>query len=384
VEQGHGVVTVRPVYLDYNASTPIDPAVAAAMLPFLDGRYGNPSSGHWASIEAKAALENARGQVAALLKCESGEIIFTSGGSEANNLALKGVFFASREKGDHIITTGIEHPAIVEPCRFLQRLGAQVEYLPVDGTGRIDPADLRRAITSRTILVSIMHANNEVGTIEPIAECARLAHERGVLFHTDAAQSVGKISTDVSELGVDLLSIAGHKVYAPKGVGALYVRRGIRLEPLIHGAGHEAGRRAGTESALLAVALGTACERARDLAPMDRMCTLRDHFWQELQKSFGNRIALNGHPIHRLPNTLNVSFVGRIGAEILAQLDDVAASTGSACHAGRIELSPVLQAMAIAPEVGMGAIRFSLGRMTTRDEIDAVVERLTEEFARAG
>jgi cysteine desulfurase len=376
-------VTARRIYLDYNASTPIDPAVAAAMRPFLDGRYGNPSSGHWASIEAKAALEKARGQVAALLQCADDEIVFTSGGSEANNLALKGVFFALRDKGDHIITTAIEHPAIVEPCRFLERLGAQVTYLPVGDTGRIDPADLRRAITPRTILVTIMHANNEVGTIEPIAECADIAHERGVLFHTDAAQSVGKISTDVTELGVDLLSIAGHKVYAPKGVGALFVRRGVRLEPLIHGAGHEAGRRAGTESALLAVALGTACERARDLEPMDRVRTLRDHFWHELQKSFGNRIALNGHPTHRLPNTLNVSFVGRIGAEILARLEGVAASTGSACHAGRIELSPVLQAMGVAPEIGMAAIRFSLGRATTREEIDEAVERLTEIFAKA-
>jgi cysteine desulfurase len=376
-------MTARHIYLDYNASTPIDPAVAAAMQPFLDGRYGNPSSGHWASAEAKAALENARSQVAALLNCQADEIVFTSGGSEANNLALKGVFFALRDKGNHIVTTAIEHPAIVEPCRFLERLGAEVTYLPVDGTGRIDPADLHRAITPRTILVSIMHANNEVGTIEPIEECAHIAHERGVLFHTDAAQSVGKISTDVSELGVDLLSIAGHKVYAPKGVGALFVRRGVRLEPLIHGAGHEAGRRAGTESALLAVALGTACARARDLAPMDRVRTLRDHFWQELQKSFGNRIALNGHPVHRLPNTLNVSFVGRIGAEILTRLDGVAASTGSACHAGRIELSPVLQAMGTAPEVGMGAIRFSLGRATTRGEIDAAVECLTEIFAKA-
>ena len=376
-------MTVRPIYLDYNASTPIDPAVAAAMRPFLDGRYGNPSSGHWASIDAKAALEHARGQVAALLGCHSDEVVFTSGGSEANNLALKGVFFALRDKGDHIVTTAIEHPAIVEPCRFLERLGAQVTYLPVDGTGRIDPADLRRAITPRTVLVSIMHANNEVGTIEPIAECARIAHERGVLFHTDAAQSVGKISTDVTELGVDLLAITGHKVYAPKGVGALFVRRGVRLEPLVHGAGHEAGRRAGTESALLAVALGTACERARDLAPMDRVRALRDHFWQELQKNFGNRIALNGHPTHRLPNTLNVSFVGCIGAEVLARLDGVAASTGSACHAGRIELSPVLQAMGVPPDAGMGAVRFSLGRSTTREEIDATLEGLTEIFAKA-
>jgi cysteine desulfurase len=375
---------MKRIYLDYNASTPIDPAVATAMNRFVEDHYGNPSSGHWASIGAKAALEAARGQVAAVLGCHNDEIVFTSGGSEANNLALKGVFFALREKGDHIITTRIEHPAIIEPCRFLEHLGARVTYLPVDDTGRIDPNDLREAITPRTILVSIMHANNEVGTIEPIDDCVQIAREHDVLFHTDAAQSAGKVPTDVNELGADLLSIAGHKVYAPKGIGVLFVRRGVRLEPLIHGAGHEGGRRAGTESALLAAGLGKACELARDLAPMDRVRTLRDHFWQELQKRFGNRIVLNGHPTYRLPNTLNVSFVGRIGAEILARLEGVAASTGSACHSGRIELSPVLEAMGVAPEIGMGAIRFSLGRTTARDEIDSVVERLTEIFAKAG
>lgn len=369
-------MTVRHIYLDYNASTPIDPAVAAAMLPLLDEHFGNPSSGHWASIEAKAVLDTARSQIASLLGCHSDEVVFTSGGSEANNLTLKGIFFRLREKGDHIITTRIEHPAIVEPCRFLERLGAQITFLPVDGTGRIDPDDLRAEITPRTILVSIMHANNEVGTIQPVQECARIANDRGILFHTDAAQSVGKIATDVSQLGVDLLSIAGHKVYAPKGVGALFVRRGVMLEPLIHGAGHEGGRRAGTESALLAVGLGKACELARDLAAMERVRVLRDHFWSELQKRFGNRVVLNGHPVHRLPNTLNVSFIGRIGAEILAQLDGVAATTGSACHSGRVELSPVLKAMGIEADVGMGAIRFSLGRATTRDEVDTVVAQL--------
>ena len=372
------------IYLDYNASTPIDPVVLAAMRPFLQDHYGNPSSQHWASVGAKAAIETARGQVAALLGCHDDEIVFTSGGSEANNLALKGAFFALRDKGDHIITTRIEHPSIIEPCRLLARLGAQVTYLPVDRTGRIDPGDLRQAITPRTILISIMHANNEVGTIEPIEDCARIAHEHAILFHTDAAQSVGKISTDVNELGVDLLSIAGHKVYAPKGVGALFVRRGVRLEPVIHGAAHETGRRAGTESALLAVGLGKACELALDLASMDRVRTLRDHFWQELAQRFGNRIALNGHPTRRLPNTLNASFVGQIGTEILAQLDGVAATTGSACHSGHIELSPVLEAMRVAPEVGMGAVRFSLGRTTTRNEVDVVVERLADLFARAG
>jgi cysteine desulfurase len=339
---------VRPIYLDYNASTPIHPAVAAAMRPYLEQAHGNPSSGHWAAIPAKATIERARGRVAALLGCVPDEVVFTSGGSEANNLALKGVFFALRTKGDHIVTTEVEHPAILAPCRFLERLGARVTYLPVDGTGRIDPDDLRAAITSGTILVSIMHANNEIGTIQPIRACARIARERGALFHTDAAQSVGKIPTRVDELGVDLLTIAGHKLYAPKGVGALYVRRGVMLEPLIHGAGHEGGRRAGTESALLAIGLGVACELAQDLAPMEEIRALRDRFWHALQERLGEHVVLNGHPEHRLPNTLNVAFVGRIGAEILVELDGVAASTGSACHAGRIELSPVLAAISVA------------------------------------
>ena len=374
---------MQRIYLDYNASTPTDRAVALAMRPFLEDHYGNPSSGHWAATTAKAALETARGQVAVLLGCHNDEIVFTSGGSEANNLALKGAFFALRHKGRHIITSRIEHPAIIEPCQFLERMGAQVTYLPVDGTGRIDPDGLHKAFTPGTILVSMMHANNEVGTIQPIAECVRIAHEHGVLFHTDAAQSVGKIPTGVNDLGVDLLSLAGHKLYAPKGVGALFVRRGLSLEPLIHGAGHESGRRAGTESALLAVGLGEACKLARDLTPMDPVRILRDHFWQMLREQFGNRVALNGHSTHRLPNTLNVSFVGRIGAEILGRLEGVAASTGSACHSGCLELSPVLEAMGVAPEVGMGAVRFSLGRETTRNEIDAVAERLVDILATA-
>jgi cysteine desulfurase len=379
----HQAAAQRQIYLDYNASTPIDPAVAAAMRPYLADGYGNPSSGHWAAKPAAIALEKAREDVAAMLGRPSDEVVFTSGGSEANNLALKGVFFANRDKGDHIITTRIEHPAILAPCRFLERLGARVTYLPVDSKGRVDRDDLRTAITPRTILVSIMHANNEVGTIQPIEDCARIARERDILFHTDAAQTVGKIPTNADELGVDLLSIAGHKAYAPKGIGALWVRRGVRLEPLIHGADHESGRRAGTESALLAVALGKACELARDLAPMQRVRALRDRFWQELQRRFGALVVLNGDPEHRLPNTLNVAFVGRVGAEILAGLDGVAASTGSACHSGRVELSPVLQAMGVTPAVGMGAIRFSLGRDTTAAEIETVVERLASVLAAA-
>jgi cysteine desulfurase len=365
-----------PIYFDYNASTPVDPAVAAAMRPLLEQAFGNPSSGHWASTPAKAALERARRQVAALIGAAPDEIVFTSGGSEANNLAIKGTFFAPSRHGAHIITSTIEHPAVLAPCRFLERFGASITYVQVDRTGRIDPEDVRRAVTPQTMLISIMHANNEVGTIQPIEEIGEIARERGIRFHTDAAQSAGKISIDVSELGSDLLSIAGHKLYAPKGIGALYVRGGLELEPLIHGAGHELGRRAGTESAPLAVGLGAASASARDLDPMEHVRALRDRFWQALQDRFGDRVVLNGHATHRLPNTLNVSFVGKIGAEILAQLSDVAASTGSACHAGRIELSPVLAAMGVPERIGMGAIRFSLGRTTTSDEIDDVVTRL--------
>jgi cysteine desulfurase len=371
------------VYLDYNASTPIDPAVAAAMRPLLEDHFGNPSSGHWAASGASAALEQARSQVADLLGAESNEIVFTSGGSEANNLALKGVAWALKDRGNHIITSAVEHPAIVAPCRFLEQQGFAVTTVPVDRFGRVDPDEVARTITPRTTLISIMHANNEVGTVQPIAEVSRIARAHGVLLHTDAAQSVGKIATDVNTLGVDLLTIAGHKVYAPKGVGALYVRRGTPLEPLIHGAGHEGGQRAGTESALLAVGLGTACGLARDLSPMQQVRALRDRFWQKLQQAFGSRIVLNGHPEDRLPNTLNVSFVSQVGADILARLDGVAASTGSACHTGHVELSPVLRAMQVAPEVGMGAIRFSLGRGTTSEEIDSVAARLVTLLAPA-
>lgn len=372
---------MRQIYLDYNASTPLAPEVAALMRRGADGPFGNPSSAHWAGAPARAIVERGRAQVAELLGCASDEIVFTSGGSESNNAALTGAFFASGRERRHIVTTAVEHPAIVEPCRFLERLGARITWLPVDGTGSIDPDDLSRAVTADTILISVMHANNEVGTIQPIEACAKIAREHGIPFHTDAAQSAGKIATRVGDLGVDLLTIAGHKLYAPKGVGALYIRRGVRLEPFMHGAGHEGGRRAGTESALLTAALGQAAVLARHLAPMERVRGLRDRFWALLQERFGNRVALNGHPDARLPNTVNVSFVGRVGADILAGLAGVAASTGSACHAGRVELSPVLQAMGVPPEVGMGAIRFSLGRGTTADEIGETVERLAGALA---
>jgi cysteine desulfurase len=370
-------VKADQIYLDYNASTPIDPAVVAVMRPLLETTFGNPSSGHWASASAKATLEHARRHVASLLGAEPDEIVFTSGGSEANNLALKGTYFALRDKGEHIITQVTEHPAVLKPLAFLERLGATVTYLPVDSAGRVDPDAVRKAITPRTILVSIMHANNETGTVQPIEAIGALTRERGIRFHTDAAQSVGKILTRVDEIGVDLLSIAGHKLYAPKAVGALYIRRGLALEPLIHGAGHEQGRRAGTESVLMAAGLGQACALAADLEPMLHIRKLRDYFWRGLQNLFGDDVVLNGHIEQRLPNTLNVSFVGKVGADMLARLDGVAASTGSACHAGRVELSPVLAAMGVSEHVGMGAVRFSLGRGTTQADIDAVLKRLS-------
>ena len=372
---------MAPIYLDYNASTPTDPVVAAAMRPYLEEAYGNLSSGHWASAPAKSALEAARGEVAAFLGCVADEVVFTSGGSEANNLALKGLFFRRGDRPSHVVTSQIEHPATLEPCAFLERLGATVSYVRVDGMGLVDPDDIRKAITKDTFVISIVHANNEVGAIQPISEIAKVARAHGIPLHTDAAQSVGKIPTQVDELGVDLLSVAGHKVYAPKGVGALYVRRGIEIEPLIHGAGHEGGRRAGTESALLAVALGKACEIARPWIGMPTVLALRDLFWERLRAAFGDQIALNGHPELRLPNTLNVSFVGRVGADILARMPDIAASTGSACHADEITLSPVLKAMGVPPEMGMGAIRFSLGRATTQEEVEEVVNRLTRTLA---
>jgi cysteine desulfurase len=366
----------KRIYLDFNATTPIAPEVAATINQALIETFGNPSSEHWAGLPARQALEKARAQVAALLHCSSDEIVFTSGGSESNNHALKGAFFAQGGRSSHIITTQVEHPAVLNPCRFLERLGASVTYLPVDCFGLVDPEDVRHAITPRTILISVMHANNEVGTLQPISEIAQIARERGILSHTDAAQSAGKIPTCVDDLGVDLLSLAGHKFYAPKGVGVLYVRKGVGLESLIHGAGHESGRRAGTENILLDVALGKACELAQSWLGMELIRQLRDLFWELLQTRFGKRVVLNGHPTERLPNTLNVSFVGKIGSTILSGLEGVAASTGSACHSGSVELSPVLKAMNVPPEIGMGTIRFSLGRTTTREEIERVVSRL--------
>ncbi|HYV38947.1 MAG TPA: cysteine desulfurase family protein [Gemmataceae bacterium] len=369
-----------PIYLDYNATTPLDPAVVEAMLPFLHGHFGNPSSTHAYGKAAHDAVAHARRQVAGLLGAQPDEIVFTGGGSEASNLALKGVIFQKmRPEACHIITSAVEHPATLKPCAFLERLGCKITILPVDQYGLVDPDAVRQAITSSTVLVTIMHANNEVGTLEPIREIAAIARERGVLVHTDAAQSLGKVPVDVQELGVDLLTVAGHKLYAPKGIGVLYVRRGVQLEPLIHGAGHEAGRRAGTENVPYIVGLGKACELSTQSlsAATQRLQKLRDRLWQKLQESLGRKVTLNGHPEKRLPNTLNVNFIGHIGADLLAKIPQIAASTGSACHEGLVTLSPVLKAMGVPPEIGRGAVRLSVGRFTTEQEIDQAAQLLT-------
>ncbi|MGE3803741.1 MAG: cysteine desulfurase family protein [Gemmataceae bacterium] len=372
---------MEPIYLDYNATTPIDPAVVDAMLPFLREHFGNPSSTHAYGLKAHAAVDTARGQVARLLGAQPGEIVFTSGGTEATNHALKGTVFARWPEKAHIITSAVEHPATLQTCKFLEKIGAALTILSVDRFGLVDPEAVRRAITPQTIVVSIMHANNEVGTIEPIREIAAIARAHGVLMHTDAAQSAGKVPVDVNELEVDLVSLAGHKLYAPKGVGALYVRQGVKLEPFMHGAGHESGRRAGTENVPYLVGLGKACELAQSPAT-ERLRSLRDRLWQRLHAALGERIVRNGHAEKCLPNTLNVNFVGQVGAELLAAVPEVAASTGSACHEGSVKLSPVLHAMGVAPELGKGAVRLSVGRFTSEDQIDRAAETLLTRTVR--
>lgn len=366
------------IYLDYNATTPIDPDVAVAMSPYIHKNYGNPSSSHELGHEAKNAVELAREKVAELLGCLPQEIVFTSGGSESNNTVIKSVAYTLRFLGDHIITSQIEHPAVLNPCKYLERLGYEITYLPVNNYGEVSVSELEGSITNRTILATIMHANNETGTIQPIEEIAKVCRKYNILFHTDAAQSVGKIATGVTELGVDFLSIAGHKLYAPKGIGALYIRNGIEIEPLIHGAGHESGRRAGTENVIFNVALGKACEIAKENLPIEKIKELTDYFYQSLLDRFGKKIKLNGHQEKRLPNTLNISFLGYNGWEIISKLGNVAASTGSACHSGSTSISPVLKAMGVTPEAGRGTVRFSLGKFTTKNELDTVILKLNQ------
>jgi len=377
-------VSDRPIYLDYNATTPVDPAVAEAMLPFLYEHFGNPSSSHPYGAAARSAVEKARGQVARLLGARPEEIVFTSGGSEANNTVIFGVARLLRSRGRHVVTSAVEHPAVLEPCAALAAEGFRVTRVPVDPAGRVDPADVARALTPETILVTVMHANNEVGTIEPVVEIARLARERGILVHTDAAQSAGKIPVDVAELGVDFLSLAGHKLYAPKGVGALYVRSGVELPRFVHGASHESGRRAGTENVLEIVGLGQACEiAARDLEANRRhFQAMRDGLWAGLSREIED-LRRNGDPDACLPNTLSVGIGGVEASTLLAEIGDrLAASAGAACHAAGVELSTVLEAMRVPMRYAMGTVRFSVGRGTTEGEVDEAVRIVAEAVGR--
>ena len=366
------------IYLDYNATTPVDPRVADRMEPFLREHFGNPSSSHVYGRRAKEAVERARGQVAALIGADPPEIVFTSGGSESNNAVLKGWVWAHHPRRCHLVTSTLEHPAVLEPCLALEEEGHRLTILGVDSQGRVDPEDVARALTPETVLVSVMHANNEVGTIQPVEAIARLARERGVAVHTDAAQSLGKIPVDVDRLGVDFLSIAGHKLYAPKGIGALYIRSGRELRPLIHGAGPESGRRAGTESVLLAVGLGAACALARESleASSRHLAQMRDRLWEGLRALPGAR--RHGHPTEALPNTLSVGFEGLDAQALLEAIDgEVAASAGAACHPAGAAVSWVLQSMGVPMEYARGTIRLSTGRWTNAGEIDRAIAALT-------
>ncbi len=367
---------MQPIYLDHNATTPIAPEVAREMEPYLHQYFGNPSSGHIFGIQARKAVEKARSQVASMLGCAPDEIIFTSGGSESNNMAIKGLAFSRSNKGKHIITSSIEHPAVNDVCQYLQDdFGYEITYLPVDTYGQIQINDLRSAIRPDTILITIMHANNEVGTIQPIQEISKIARNFQIPFHTDAAQSVGKIFTKVNELGVDLLSIAGHKLYAPKGIGVLYVRRGIQLKSLVHGADHESGRRAGTENVLEIVGLGAACTLAEQNLRVnkEKFQSLRDQLWEGLKAEIPD-IILNGHPTERLPNTLSVSFPGIDANTLLAELENIAASPGAACHTDKAEPSTVLVAMQVPLDVALGTVRFSTGHLNDSTQIEQAIE----------
>ncbi|MDD3052285.1 MAG: cysteine desulfurase family protein [Candidatus Cloacimonetes bacterium] len=360
---------MKPIYLDYNASTPVLPEIAEAMLPFLTSEFGNPSSSHYYGMENLLAIEDARFKLAELIDCDPGEIIFTSGGTESNNMAIKGLAYAKIKTGNHIITSAIEHPAVLEVCKFLETRGFEVTYVPVDKEGVIKIDLLERAIRPSTILISIMHSNNEVGTLQPIAEIAEIAIKNHICFHTDAAQSIGKVEIDVQKLKVDMMSIAGHKFYAPKGVGALYVKNGIELEKFMHGASHEMGRRAGTENVLEIVGLGKAAEyvKKNHSELINKYRVTSEIILSEVMKS-DIEVLCNGHPEKRLPNTLSLSFNNIVADRLVGKLPELAISTGAACHAAEIQISHVLKAMGVPDEYAKGTIRVTTGALTTETE----------------
>ena len=364
---------MRRIYLDYNATTPIAPTVQEAMAPFLSEHFGNPSSNHALGRACQEAIETAREQVATLLGAEPDEIVFTSGGTESNNLALKGTLLRNwPQSGGNLIISSIEHPAITAPARYLEDLGYTLTVVGCDRHGIVDPDDVRAAFQPDTQLVSVMHANNEIGAIQPIAEIARICHERDIRFHTDAAQSVGKIRTQTEELDVDMLSIAGHKLYAPKGIGALYIRRGIPVDPVLHGAGHERGMRPGTENVPYIVALGRAAWlAARGLDEnAERQMSLRERLYAQLREGVGPELTRNGDPARCLPNTLSVNFPDVAGHDMLAGAPEICASTGAACHSPTASLSGTLAAIGLPSDIAQGTIRLTLGWSTSEEEID--------------
>ena len=379
------MAAMKRIYLDHAATTPMDAEVLKAMLPFLSDAFGNPSSIHSFGQETRAFVEEARDKIASLIGAREEEIVFTGGGTEADNFAIKGVAFANEGKGYHIITTSIEHHAVMESCKFLERRGFRITYLPVGIDGLVDPQDVKKAITDRTILISVMHANNEVGTIEPLAEISKIAQEEGIYFHTDAVQTVGHIPVNVDELGIDLLAMSAHKLYGPKGVGALYIRKGTKLIPFIHGGEQERRRRAGTENVPAIIGFGKAAEIAQQ--EMDSVAKHLVHLRGKLIEGITERIEhihLNGHPTQRLPNNVNVSIEFVEGESMLLNLDleGIAASTGSACSSSSLEPSYVLLAMGFPQELAHGSLRFSLGRETTEEDIDRVLEVLPGIIAR--
>ncbi|MCK4754187.1 MAG: cysteine desulfurase [Calditrichia bacterium] len=369
---------MKKIYMDFNTSTPIEPGVAEAMKPFLTDHYGNPSSNHWAGIPAKEAVEHARGKVADLLGCLSEEIVFTSGGTESNNYAIKGVFFKNQSKGNHIITTTIEHPAILKTCQFLETIGFEITYLEVDKTGQVKPEELMKAIKNNTILVSIILANNEVGTIQPIKKLCASAHKKGIIFHTDAVQAAGKIQIDVQDLNVDLLTLSGHKFHGPKGIGVLYVKKGVELEALIHGGKQENKLRAGTENVAGIAGLGKAAELAvLSVRESRKMQKLRDKLQSGIQELIPGAV-LNGHEKERLPNTLNLTLPALRGESLVMALDQhgIALSSGSACKSGSPDPTHVLLAMGKNEEESHCSVRFSLSNQTTNKDIDDTLHAL--------
>ena len=368
---------MEKIYLDYNATTPLHKEVIEAMQPFISEHFGNPSSMHWYGMQAKMAVGKAREQVASLIECDPDEIIFTSGGTESNNFAIQGIAFANQSKGNHIITSAVEHPAVIEVCKYLEKKGFRITYVPVDNNGLIRLKEVVSAITPQTILITVMHANNEVGTIQPIEEISKIAKKNNIPFHTDAAQSLGKIPVSVKTTGVDLLSIAGHKLYAPKGVGALYVKHGIKLEKIIHGADHERNMRPGTENVIEIVGLGKACEIAgRDLEKnYSHLKNMRDLLVNNLTKGLKNT-RINGDLKNCLPNTLSIGFRNTEANMLISELEHVAASAGAACHTDNIDISSVLTAMKVPVEFAMGTIRFSTGRFTTIEQIEQASDEI--------